>query len=352
MKKMLFGLLCLLLIGLGLLTGPASAQSQGGQIEAVKLIGAWVDAGAKETDPFTFKGKDGKEYQATFKDDILPLFTQPNVWAPNTAACATAGCHDAISEKSAHELNMGTYQGIMTGADSLSNPTNPAKLFEPGKWADSRLRARLRNNRMPPGMPFDITEANRDGPVVKSKTGGQLEAVKLIGAWVDAGAKETDPFTFKGKDGKEYQATFKDDILPLFTQPNVWAPNTAACATAGCHDAISEKSAHELNMGTYQGIMTGADSLSNPTNPAKLFEPGKWADSRLRARLRNNRMPPGMPFDITEANRDGPLVLVGAKGAAPAALPKTGGVSLVMIGAGLAGLIALAAGILLRRRYV
>jgi hypothetical protein len=31
----------------------------------------------------------------------------------------------------------------------------------------------------------------------------------------------------------------------------------------------------------------------------------------MRARLRDNRMAPGFPFDITEENRDGPTVLEG-----------------------------------------
>ena len=37
-------------------------------------------------------------------------------------------------------------------------------------WEHSKLRARLRNNRMAPGTPFDITEGNRDGPVILAVT--------------------------------------------------------------------------------------------------------------------------------------------------------------------------------------
>jgi len=33
----------------------------------------------------------------------------------------------------------------------------------------------------------------------------------------------------------------------------------------------------------------------------------------MKARLRNNRMSPGMEFDITEENRDGPLVFRGKR---------------------------------------
>jgi len=38
-----------------------------------------------------------------------------------------------------------------------------------------------------------------------------------------------------------------------------------------------------------------------------------WDHSKLRERLRNNRMAPGWEFDITEGNRDGPLVMAGKK---------------------------------------
>ncbi|MFZ1396817.1 MAG: c-type cytochrome, partial [Candidatus Promineifilaceae bacterium] len=39
--------------------------------------------------------------------------------------------------------------------------------------------------------------------------------------------------------------------------------------------------------------------------------PGDWDNSKLRSRLRNNRMPPGWEFDIEETNRDGPLIAAG-----------------------------------------
>jgi hypothetical protein len=38
-----------------------------------------------------------------------------------------------------------------------------------------------------------------------------------------------------------------------------------------------------------------------------------WEHSKMKERLRNNRMAPGWEFDITEENRDGPMILVGKK---------------------------------------
>ncbi|MBI5964826.1 MAG: hypothetical protein HY863_15210, partial [Chloroflexi bacterium] len=219
-------------------------------------------------------------------------------------------------------------QGIVTGADSISAPPGVSILgaSEVGQtdfdWDHSKLRSRLRNNRMPPGWTFDITETNRDGlcveisangaAVVPGEYGCELNSVGLIGAWVEAGAPETDPFAYG-----DAQLTFERDVLPFFTEAGMWFDGSQACT--GCHFANSENSYHEMDLTSYQGIVTGADSISAPPGVSILgaSEIGatdfNWAGSKLRERLRNNRMAPGIEFDITEENRDGPLVLAGKK---------------------------------------
>jgi hypothetical protein len=301
------------------------AMDTGAAAYAVDLIAAWVNAGAPETEPFDYTGIDGNTYQATFEVDILPLFTQNNVWFEGSQACF--GCHFGANENSYHELGMDSYADILKGADSISSPPGVSILGEssPGAgdfdWEHSKLRERLRNNRMPPGSPFDITEANRDGPCVDVSAEGvgvqlgkydcENHAVDLIGAWVEAGAPNGE-FEFAG-----VKLTFERDVLPFFTQPNMWFEGSQACS--GCHFAASENSYHELGLGSYEDILKGADSISSPPGVSILGEssPGAgdfdWAHSKLRSRLRNNRMPPGSPFDITEANRDGPIVMAGKK---------------------------------------
>ena len=226
---------------------------------------------------------------------------------------------------------MSTYAGLLTGADSLEEPPGVSILGEssPGAgdldWDHSKLRARLRNNRMPPGWAFDMTEINRNGPCLtvssagvqiqtsadgKIQYGCDLNAVGLIAAWVEASAPESDPFSYG-----DAQLTFGRDLLPFFTQNGMWFEGSQACSA--CHFAASENSAHELDMSTYAGILTGADSLEEPPGVSILGEssPGAgdfdWGGSKLRERLRNNRMSPGFPFDITEQNRNGPLLLAG-----------------------------------------
>ena len=302
-------------------------ETEGAAAKAVDIIGAWVQAGAPETDSFDYTGMDGNTYQATFEVDILPLFFGNGVWYKGAQACT--GCHFANSENSYHEMDLTTYQGIVTGADSISSPPGVSILGASAvgatdfDWDHSKMRARLRNNRMPPGWEFDVTEGNRDGLCVEVSADGaqvvpgqyddcDLNGVGLIGAWVASGAPETDSFEYGGQ-----QLNFTRDVLPFFTQAGMWFEGSQACT--GCHFANSENSYHEMDMTTYQGIVTGADSISAPPGVSILGASAigatdfDWSASKLRERLRNNRMPPGIEFDITEENRDGPLVLAGKK---------------------------------------
>jgi len=90
----------------------------------------------------------------------------------------------------------------------------------------------------------------------------------------------------------------------------MWFEGSPACAS--CHNGNTETSLHEMDLTNYEGILKGADVVSNPPG-APIIVPGDWHASKLRDRLRNNRMPPGWTFDITEANRDGPVVTAGHK---------------------------------------
>ena len=138
-------------------------------MRAVNLIAAWVNAGVPELEDFAFAAEDGSECAGQFEADVLPLFTENNAWFDGSQACT--GCHFANSENSYHEMDLSSYAGILAGADVLEAPPGVSILGEsvPGAgdfdWENAELHARLRNNRMPPGSEFDITEENRDGPV-------------------------------------------------------------------------------------------------------------------------------------------------------------------------------------------
>ncbi len=306
------------MIFVGTPSGAASAVMTAGtvlsgdcSVYAVDLIGAWVDAGATESDVFTFVGEDGRNCQGEFGTDVLPLFTEENAWFSGSQACVE--CHFDNSEDSRHEMDLSSYEGMMRGGDVLSEPPG-VPIILPGNWGDSKLRARLRNNRMPPGWEFDIEETNRDGPLM-SLDDGDIYAVDLIGAWVDAGLPDG-AFVWTDVDGSEHEGDFDADVLPLFTTENIWFEGSQACTE--CHFDNSEDSRHEMDLSSYDGIMLGGDVLSEPPG-VPIVIGGNWSDSKLRARLRNNRMPPGWEFDIEETNRDGPLVTAGTAGEEAAA---------------------------------
>jgi len=306
---------------------PAMAEISGstpGAQNAVTLMGMWVGAGAPNG-AFTYKDISGNDAHGTFDADILPLFTKEGIWgndADGDALPACNSCHTGVTEESAHEMGLGSYEDIMAGGDSLAKPPG-ISLFAPYEarkahkgekpadlkmgWATSTMRHRLRDNRMPPGVEFDITEENRDGPTGKE--------VGMVGDWVAAGTPNDD--------------NFKKNILPLFTQEGAWGKDAAGDALPACnscHTGITEESAHEMGLGSYEDILGGGDSLAKPPgislfagyDSRKAHKGQKpsdlkstWGLSTMKIRLRDNRMPPGIEFDITEENRDGPVVLHG-----------------------------------------
>jgi len=303
----------------------ADDDSSRAEAKAVDLIGSWVDARASETELFTYTGIDGNSYPGTFETDILPLFTENGLWFEGAQACT--GCHFANSENSYHEMDLSSYEGIMIGGDALSKPPG-VPLFGQSEigatdfdWDHAKLRGRLRNNRMPPGWEFDITEENRDGAcldvsddgvsVLLGEYGCDFTTVGLLAAWVEADAPNGD-FSYGNA-----TLEFERDVLPFFTQDNMWFEISQSCT--GCHFANSENSSHEMDLSSYESILTGADSLSSPPGVSILGESAigagdyDWDHSKLKERLRNNRMAPGWDFDITEENRDGPMLLAGIK---------------------------------------
>lgn len=286
---------------------PAQAEvmdSTPGAIKAVDLMGTWVSAGAPNG-KFSYKDMSGNDTAATFDADILPLFTKDNIWGDDLPSCAS--CHSGNTEESLHEMDLTSYKGIMLGGDVLAQPPG-VPLFGQSKvgetnydWGHSKMRDRLRNNRMPPGIEFDITEENRDGPCnVNADNGCE---VGLLASWVGAGAKN--------------DATFKNDILPMFTKDNYWGPDLPSCAS--CHSGNTEESLHEMDLTSYEGLMLGGDVLAQPPGVPLLGQSKVGATdydfghSKMRGRLRDNRMPPGIEFDITEENRDGPIVAHGMR---------------------------------------
>lgn len=205
---------------------------------------------------------------------ISTLMSTPNAFGPGVACVTCHSSHDIT--KSYRGLDLTSCEGIRDGSTEI-----PAhKLFVPGTDPKrDMLVRRLRSNRMPLGQGFHVP---KDSP--------HLLAVKQ---WITDGAKN-DGF-------------FQQTVLPLFRNDNAFGPNTPACIA--CHNSNQEPpSFHELNMGTYEGIMLGADSVAKGVDKAtKIVIPGKPDVSALWQHLVEDRMPPGIS---PGENRDHPNTLI------------------------------------------
>ncbi|HLG30080.1 MAG TPA: hypothetical protein VI387_07710 [Candidatus Brocadiales bacterium] len=291
----------------------------------------------------------------SYTTDIQPLFTTNGAWHnyDNTSFSffACTACHnwDGVDEEEGcdpacyHLMNLGTHAGMLNGADGGSIPIlgESAVGTTNYNWNSSVLRKRLRNNRMPPQFPFRLDESNRDGPdlylgrdpvpdgytainipgkfkILLNDATQELayadeagdsrgNAVGLIGAWVDdgngRGLRKARKATYNGI-GVRWR-----DVKAFFTEPNTWFNGSLACTY--CHFSNEEPpSYHAMDLSSPEGIMNGADDGAEPIlgEPFVGSTDYDWAESGLRARLRNNRMPPDAPFDLNELTRDGPVL--------------------------------------------
>ncbi|WP_217424138.1 hypothetical protein [Magnetospirillum sp. UT-4] len=192
---------------------------------------------------------------------ISILMRAPNAFGEGPACIV---CHGSADPATSYRgLDLSTCQGIING--STEPPVR--KIITPGTNPKRDVLGRmLRNNRMPLGVKFNVPT---DSP-----------AIHLVKNWISNGAKNDDHF--------------KKSVLPLFSKPNSFAPDTPACIE--CHMSNQEPpSFHELNLSTYEGIMLGADSVAKGVNNAtKVIVPGNPEESGVFQHLVENRMPPGI----------------------------------------------------------
>jgi hypothetical protein len=287
----------------------------------------------------------------SFKDDILPLFSETDgygAWfnygngdgtdGPATA-CGTCHAGDVNGDgeeecpPECHMMDLNTHAGWLAGADDGSEALLGEGTVGDGTtdWSHAKLRKRLRNNRMPPGMPFNMDETNRNGGdiiltavadgndialggrfsvSVEGTSGfgeveyeGTYNAVGLLEAYVASLDGAT-----TGYAGVAGAVSFAD-IAGLFSQANVFFLGGQACTDChGCDDS-EPPCFHLIDFNTEAGLLAGADGGEEPLlgeDEATGGDSYNWGESGLRARLRNNRMPPNAPFDIHELTRKGP----------------------------------------------
>jgi hypothetical protein len=129
---------------------------------------------------------------------------------------------------------------------------------------------------------------------------------ELIGAWVSANAPEVDTFPFTDAQGKSCQGTFEADVLPAFSQANLWYPGALSCRT--CHGPDVQVSYARLDLSSYQGILAGSSRADASSKGEDILGGGNWQESTLYDVLSKGEMPPNQPAGL---NQMGPLVAAG-----------------------------------------
>ena len=112
----------------------AAADPDKCHVAAVDLMGAWVDAGASDTEAFQFTDADGKQCEATF-DDVKPLFVDANMWYSGSRSCRS--CHSADVAVSSAQLDLSSYEGIMAGSRRADDTSKGTDIL--GSWKSSLL---------------------------------------------------------------------------------------------------------------------------------------------------------------------------------------------------------------------
>jgi len=242
----------------------------------------------------------------SYENDVFPLLGTRDAWYIGGANCTA--CHQGAGYPG--ELDLRTYDGLIAGAD-----LGTEAILEPGNWTEeSILNKRLRNNRMPLGIS---ALEPRDGPPVSSVATDHPDfswddassiadtngIVKIVEAWIDGDAPDGD-FDYVDSAGDTVTKNFDAHVLPLFTNANVWAQGSSACNSFGCH--TGPDGAHQLDMGSYEGIMLGSHGGEEP-----IIAPGDSEESTLHWRLRNNRMPFGIPSWVPRDGPHGEVFIIG-----------------------------------------
>ncbi len=172
---------------------------------------------------------------------------------------------------------------------------------------------------IPTLLPASLPNA-ASGTQVAATSICTLSAKELLSIWVTSGFKENEIFGFRDMYGNICQATFTN-VLPLFTQPDIWYPGAAACDS--CHLSDSAVASSNLDLSSYQGILAGAKRNSPDSKGEDILGAGVWENSILfKVLFVNQTMPPAAPTGSLTAN--GPTIIAGSLSILPPVAPTEG----------------------------
>ncbi len=138
--------------------GGAADEFDKCQVSATELIGAWVSAGAPESEAFPFTDMNGKDCEATYRD-IQPLFVENGQWYANAIGCVS--CHNSALTARSGGLDLSSYDAMQLGSQRADATATGNNIFGNGNWEDSTLFAVLTTQGMvPTGHSADVSPNN------------------------------------------------------------------------------------------------------------------------------------------------------------------------------------------------
>ncbi len=143
---------------------------------------------------------------------------------------------------------------------------------------------------VPTLIPATLPAMQMDAAPVAASDSCQVAATDLIGAWVEAGSPESDAFQFTDAAGATCETTF-EEVLPLFTQSNLWYSGSLSCAS--CHSVDLAVSPAQLDMSSYEGILAGSRRADDAPKGTDILGSGNWKSSLLYQFIAESQDVPG-----------------------------------------------------------
>ena len=144
----------------------------------------------------------------------------------------------------------------------------------------NRAAPRVDRTPIPTLIPAKHSEAQPGQGEIAKFNGCQVSAADLVGAWVTAGAPETEPFPFSDVNGNPCEGTYATDVQPLFVENSRWYKGAIGCVS--CHNAALAERSGGLDLTTYDAILLGSQRAPDSTSPGTdILGGGNWESSAL-----------------------------------------------------------------------
>jgi len=145
-------------------------------------------------------------------------------------------------------------------------------------FACRQAAPRVDRTPIPTLIPVKHAEAETQPATIAEFNKCEVIATDLIGAWVSAGAPETETFPFSDVHGNPCEGTF-EDIQPLFVENSLWKKGVIGCVS--CHNADLTARSGGLDLTTYEGILMGSGRADANAKGKDILGGGTWESSAL-----------------------------------------------------------------------